>query len=149
MAYDTGSRSFYLNDFSDESVPCEPSLAGWAEWLSKPDSNWHRDTEAKDGETFSASATVWQDDIIATCSDGEWSLSRQPLPNAFVAARFGAGLGWSAEDILDSDEAAILEYLKDYASDDGEVYLAIGTHESGWRVTYTANPPTCVAERTE
>lgn len=149
MAYETGDRSFYLADYSDEVVPCEPSLDGWAEWLSKPDVDWQRGTAANDGDTFLASATLWQHDIIAKCENGEWTLSRQPDGDAFVAARFGFGLGWSAEDILDSDPGTILEYLRDYAEDDGVVFLATGTHEDRWRITYHANPPRCVAERVQ
>ncbi len=156
-------RSFYITDFSDEHIPCEPTLAGWADWLANPtEIDWPMKPPA-DGATFEATAILWQPDIIATRKDGVWSLSRDPDENAFVAVRFGKGLVWSGDQIVTGnirwDEAggmieqpmadAIRAWLteNDALCDDVE-YIATGTHENGWMITYRAGPPPiCEAER--
>ena len=34
------TRYFYLDDYTDEVMPCGPHLADWAAWLSAPDEDW-------------------------------------------------------------------------------------------------------------
>ena len=157
-------RSYYLDDFLDESVPCELTLEGWAAWLSKPDPDWEHEVP-KHGEVFTGSAIAWSEDIVATRADGTWSLSREPAERDFVAVRFGKGLGWSGENIVTADMAirdgkyvptetmaeALVRWFREYddCCDDVE-YVAVGQNEDGWRFTYHSAPqPHLVAERTQ
>ena len=147
MSARPGTRSFYLDDHADEVVPCDCTLKGWAEWLSKPDPNWEHEIP-NDGDTFAGSATLWKPDINATCRDGEWSLSRDPDPDDFLAVRFRQGAGWDCDSIV-GDKLELLDLLSDFAADDGTEYVACGEYESGWRFTYRANPPRLEAERVQ
>lgn len=165
------SRSFYIDDYSDEVVPCDTTLDSWAAWLASParlddDGNpdWGRAGPPDDGTVFSASAIRWQDDIIARRrAPGVWTLSREPDAGAFVAVRFGEGMGWSADNIVcgaidfetgrvtETTTQALLRLLReqDEICDDIE-YVAVGDHEDGWRLTYRAGPaPRLEAERVQ
>lgn len=149
MAAVSGTRSFYVDRYTDEVVPCDCTLDGWAEWLSKPDEEWPSKEVPADGATFAGSATLWKDDIVATCRDGEWSLSRDPDPGDFLAVRFHQGAGWDCDSIVDGRDG-LLQLLSDFADDDGEEFIACGTHENGWRLTYLAGPPPSLsAERAQ
>ncbi|MEO5605575.1 MAG: hypothetical protein ABIR02_08185 [Novosphingobium sp.] len=146
MVAEPGSRRFYLTDFTDEIVPCDCTLAGWAAWLAAGDADW--DVEpARDGQLYEGSAILFGEDIIATCRDGEWSLSRELAGEQFVAVRFGSGQGWSAEDLIDPD-SQLLDHFREYAQDDGQVHIAVGMVEEGWRFTFRdGEPPVLDAER--
>lgn len=158
MAQDAGTRSYFLDDYLDEVAPCASTLDGWAQWLSKPDESWEHDIPA-DGAVFTGSAILWQDDIVATRVSGSWSLSREPAGEDFVAVRYAAGAGWSADNIIypgcafasgpGSDivptqtmAEALLVWLADSddCCDDVE-YVAVGTQENGWVFTYSGGPP--------
>ncbi|MDZ7893858.1 MAG: hypothetical protein U5M50_02180 [Sphingobium sp.] len=156
-------RSFYIDAFSDEVMPCDATLTGWAGWLSKPARDWGRRRAARDGETFTASAIAWEEDIVATRTNGRWSFSRDPQDGQFLAIRFGRGLGYSSEHIVQpdgeptSDGWRDLETLKGalirmLVSDDIDCedieYIACGRSEDGWRITFHAGTPArCTAER--
>ncbi|MDP3550641.1 MAG: hypothetical protein Q8R81_09610 [Novosphingobium sp.] len=158
-----GTRSFFLNDFSDETVPCEPTLEGWAQWLAEPDLDdgyWQGDAEFPiDGSAYKSSAILWSEDIIARKNDGRWTLSRPIHPEeTFFAVRFGPGAGWDADNIIYIGEsetrhqdfcAELAELLGDSDEiSDGEEYIAVGRVEGNWIVTFHAGPPpTCTAER--
>ena len=159
------NRSYYLDDYSDEVMPCEPSLDGWALWLSSPDPDepWNKEEAPIDGCTFSASAIDWLPDIVATNANRVWSFSEVPQNDDFIAVRFGEGMGWEADNIitarfkldangdvvLEGDMcAALIDWLHKNAQycDDVE-YIARGRSSDGWVVTYHATPPHCTAER--
>lgn len=158
-------RSFYIDEYNDEIMPCDGSLQGWADWLAKPSEEWGREHPADDGAVFEATAIAWQPDIIATRSaPGEWSLSREPSDDEFVAVRYGKALGWSPDQIVSPNvhidpqtseittqpmRDALREWLRenDGICDDQE-FVAVGAHEAGWSITFRAGPPsTCTAER--
>lgn len=144
----SGTRSYYPEEYSDEAVPCDCTLEGWASWLSRDDEYWPHEIPA-DGTVFTGSATMWKDDIVATCSNGEWTLSRDPEPGDFLAIRFGKGAGWDSDQIC-GDKESLLELLNNFGGDDGVEYIACGTHEDDWRFTYRAGPPpSFVAERAQ
>lgn len=145
-----GERSIYIDDFTDEVLPCLPTLEGWAAWLSAPSEAWQRDRAANDGEQFKASVVRWQDDIVATRAGGEWNLS-SPIPReaTVVAVRFAPGLGWSAENIISGEDtgAAVIEWLNDMniACDDEE-HIAIGFDEPATMLTFRADPARLVED---
>ena len=124
---------YYLTDYDDEIVPCDCTLAGWAEFLDET-------VGAADGATFDALALHFEDDIIATRTAHGWKLSREPTPEQFVAVRFGEGLGWSSEYIL--HPAHVREWLREQDPDceDTEL-LAVANYENDLRVTFRADPP--------
>jgi hypothetical protein len=121
-------RSYYLDAFCDEMVPCDLTLEGWAKWLSSGGDSDEQVDVPNDGQAFAGSAIAWAQDIVATRQDGKWSLSRVPTEDDFVAVRYAAGSGWSPDNIISP----------------------VGKHESGWRYTYRAGPPATVeAERAQ
>lgn len=151
----SGERMFYISEHSDEMLPCVPTLEGWAEWLSKPDEQWQHEIPA-DGENFEAYAILFHDDIIARKVDGDWTFSAIPGDEAFVAVRFAKGLGWQADNIIGCWDGETMEqalrtwFAENDADRETEEYIAFGTNESGWRLTYRAGPPPSLdAERAQ
>lgn len=144
-----GERSYYIEEYSDEVVPCDCTLEGWAAWLSKPAPEWGRPAAAPDGHSFEASVLVWEEDVIATRgSDGEWSLSRDFDGGDCIAVRFGPGLGWDAESIV-YDRSGLLEYLKDNDGGVGAVeHVAIGRAAPNVRLLFKADPPRLIVQGT-
>ena len=141
----------YIDDYSDEVVPCQPKLEAWAEWLSTPDHSWGRDHAAKDGDRFAASGTEMQPDIIARRNgDGEWLLDGAVPDGAdFFANRYGAGLGWEADSITGT-AADMIDYLAEFADYESfEEVIAVGKNINDLMVTYHApasGKPYCTYE---
>jgi hypothetical protein len=164
-------RSFYITDFTDEVMPCEATLEGWAEWLATPDGDdeddgYFRHGPISDGQSFAASAIAWKPDIVATRNADGWTLSRDPEETDFIAVRYGEGTGWSADNIptpeLGNDPATgeytwlgtardhLLKWLADNDEfcDDVE-FVACGVNEDSWRLTFHVGAPArCEAVRT-
>ncbi len=151
-----GTRSYYLDNWADECVPCDTTLEAWATWLSKGgDAQWPCDDPPADGDVLEASAILWSEDIIARCVNGEWVLSR-PLAEGedFAAIRYAEGIGWSSDNIVmegfsnvagfldegETLEQAIIRCLieSDEHCDDVE-HIAVGKNES-MKLVYRANP---------
>ena len=135
-------RSYYIDQYSDEVVPCDCSLDGWAKWLSEPALEWGREKAATDGDTFKASVLRWGDDVIATAqADGSWHLSGEPENAALVAVRFGPGAGWDVESIA-GDFRDLHDILVDFGSPAGTIeHVAIGFTDADVMLTYRADPP--------
>ncbi|BBD01864.1 hypothetical protein [Sphingobium sp. YG1] len=128
----------YLDDYSDEVCPCQPTLQGWAEWLSKPALDWGRRKSAKDGDTFTAGTIELYDDIIATKGDdGKWAFSGSPPDDAdHFAVRHGLASGWDVDSICGTF-GDLIDYLAEYADDtDGEEHVVVGRWVEGLVVTY-------------
>lgn len=108
---------YYLEDYSDETVPCDCTLQGWADWLSKPSEDWNRDEAATNGETFAGFSIQILGDVRVEYIDGEWQ-AVEPIPDrteSFYKRHFEGGTGWDAEfaadtiadatDCLDEDDS--------------------------------------------
>lgn len=136
--------SYYLNNFADEILPVNaPTLDAWAAWLSKPDEDWDRAEPTADGTPFLATVYVEHDDIVATRGPDGWSLSREPDGLDFAACRWGPGLGWDVDNILDAATGdAMRDWLRanDRHCDDVE-YFAVATSEADVPLMYRAGPP--------
>lgn len=142
---------FYIDDYSDEVVPCDCTLAGWAQWLSKPDPQWQRDRAANNGETFKASVLRFAADVVATKQeDGSYAFSHEPGDDAaLIAVRFGPGLGWDPDNIF-SDFAQLRDAMNDegemgdfYGADcfDDVEHIAVGFNEPDVVLTFHVGPP--------
>ena len=90
---------YYIADWTDEVTPCQPTLEGWAQWLSKPDPDWGRHEAVADGREFTASVMVILRNLTATFSDGQWSCEDPPPETRDIFVRHGDETsGWTADD---------------------------------------------------
>ena len=120
-------RLYYPDDFTDEVMPCNPTLEGWAEWLANPDGEFGRTEPAQPGESWRGGAFEVVS-ITATYTAGRgWALDRtlteaEATRAQGVYIRFGEGLGWDPE--LSADTVA--EALELCRAEDGAVeHLAV------------------------
>jgi len=137
-------RLYYLEDYSDECLPCDASLDAWAAWLAKPDPDWNRSEPAKDDAQFRASVTRFEQDIVATRGPDGWSFSRNPAGIDFLAVRFGEDLGWAPPNIIEGPDME--QALRDWFAENGKFcedreFIAVGYDEPDVVVTYHAGPP--------
>lgn len=92
--------NYYLDEFTDEVIPCAPTLEAWAEWLSKPDPNWSdRLAATADGATFKVSTLEVLGDIRVEHNGEAWA-AVTPIPagtEAFFLRHFEGSPGWDAE----------------------------------------------------
>jgi hypothetical protein len=128
----------YLDDYSDEICPCEPTLEAWTEWLSKPARDWGRRKAAKDGDTFAAAAIDLYSDIVATLgSDGKWSFNvTAPEDANHFAVRYGPGLGWDADSICGTFGDVIDYLIENEDNTDSEEHIVVGRWINDLVVTY-------------
>lgn len=140
----TPDVSYYIDQWCDDNMPCDPSLNGWAEWLSQPSKEYKRDEPAKDGETFNASAIAWQADIVATLREGnEWTFSAPiPADASIMAVRFGPGLGWDCDSVA-HDEESLRAVLSEVGGPEigCTEHIAIGVEQPDVTLVYRVNPP--------
>lgn len=151
------SESIYLDDYSDEVMPCKPTLEGYAAFLSSGGTkDWPTEVPA-DGSVFKGRVLVYKDDIIATRKNGEWSLSRDPAnDDDFVAVRSGPGLGWWPDMIIiqevelfegtyrnaETMAEALIRWLQENDDDMNDIeYVAVGQNQDGLLFEYRSNPP--------
>lgn len=139
---------YSLVDYCDEIEPHNGTLEGIASWLSKPDKNWHRDSAARPGDTFEASALNFDADIIATRhAGGEWTFSRDPSGYDFLAVRWGEGLGWDPDAIIWGDDMAVA--LREWLAENSDVgceFVAAGNDENDLVITFHEGPR-CTVDR--
>ena len=112
-----GTFIYWIEPFVDETVPCDCSLEGWAEWLSAPDEDWGRPAAAKDGDTFKAQSASRTEHTV-TLSAGEMTFS-PPLAEGwtFLALCNSEGGGWYSESIA-GDIGGFQELVEDAADSD-------------------------------
>jgi hypothetical protein len=127
-------RIYYIDQFTDETIPCVPSLEGWAQWLALPEDHkdvagWDRGPVA-DGAEFQVSGMEELADVEATFDrlddDGKaiWTFSREPEADAtFFAERHGTGLGWDAETSYDEWDGFLDYMVENAAIDVGQTML--------------------------
>lgn len=144
-----GDVAYYIDEHADEIMPCDATLEGWAEWLSKPDPTWPHDIP-KDGDKFAASALRFAEDIVATRhAGGEWIFSRDLTDEpSLLAVRFGMGLGWDPDNII---YPCTLDALREFFADpinsaDDEEYIAVAYDEQPMTLIYKAHPPRLIVK---
>lgn len=134
---------YYIEQWTDEVVPCEPTLEGWAAWLAAPCPEWNRPTAATSGERFKAFVQKFGEDIIATRGECGWTFSRPVGDADFLAVRWGPGAGWDPDNILFGEdlEQALREWFDENGAycDDVE-YIATAVSQPGIMLTYRDDP---------
>lgn len=132
----------YLDDFSDEVMPCAPTLEAWAAWLAAPDPAWMRDVAAEDGATFRASTCDVLGDVRADLVEGEWRLASPPPEGTdeFFLRWHEGSTGWDA----DFSGNTVQDALDCYETDAGPVWLACVGNGPDVVVRYEAEGPRCV-----
>jgi hypothetical protein len=135
---------YYLDDYSDEAMPCDGTLEAWAEWLSQPDPDWGRVAAVEDGQQFACGVQRGLPDIIATREPSGWTFSREPDERCtLLAVRWGEGMGWSPDNIIWGEDmsAALREWFEenDLLCDDTE-FVSIALDQPSIIVTYHAGP---------
>lgn len=128
------TRYYYVDEYTDEIVPCDCTLQGWADWLSKPDPDWNRPEKAEDGEEFMCSTMdVYPDLVVVDDGDGP-TFDPPPADATMFFMRYGRGMGWSAESQGDTVEQC-LEW-----DEDRPAYIAPTKNGPRLRVRYVETP---------
>lgn len=92
-------RLYYIEQWTDEVMPCQPTLEGWAAWLAAPDAEYERPEPAADGETFTASVIEVLGDVRVERKDGVWE-AVETIPegtDCFFLRHHQGSEGWNAE----------------------------------------------------
>ncbi|MFN3584866.1 hypothetical protein [Phenylobacterium sp.] len=115
---------YYLDDYTDEVMPCDPELDAWAAWLAEPDPDWNRPEAAKDGEIFAASLAAVAD-LECVWRDGAWRFDQaaeQALRNrkATFFLRHGEGQGWWPDNSGDTAAEALEHAGPLHGPDEGD-----------------------------
>lgn len=131
---DTTMTFYYLDNWTDEVVPCHPTLQDWAKWLSEPDTDWNRDEPANDGDEFAASSLVVLGDVRAEWKDGRYeAVTAAPEGTDFFFLRHYEGSpGWDAAFSADT----IADAAAGHGKDDGPLWFAAVRDGQPVRVRY-------------
>ncbi|WP_029418084.1 hypothetical protein [Brevundimonas bacteroides] len=122
---------FYVDDWTDEVLPCAPTLEGWAQWLAADvRGEWNREGPIASGSEFSCSRLTDLGQIEAEKVDGVWT-ARGPVPEGTDSyfLRWGDS-GWDADHAGDT----IADALQECDDDDGQASLACVRHDPSVRV---------------
>lgn len=132
---------YYLDDYADETLPCEPRLQAWARWLASDDQEWRHDIPAV-GEIFEASRLFVLGDIRAIRDPlGAWSTTDQ-IPegtSAFFLRHYEGSQGWDAEHSGETIEDALQNVDPDNDLDpdeEDELFLACVKDGGSRKVRY-------------
>lgn len=120
-------KLYYLRDYTDEVLPCEPTLEGWAAWLAGADEGWGRDEAANPGETFVCDLMERLPNIVAKLVEGVWVTPPLDAGTGYQNADFFAvacGGGWDHEQAGETPQAALGD-AEGWWSDGDEVELAV------------------------
>lgn len=111
---------YYVEDFTDEVIPCKPTLESWAEWLAAPSEDHDGRPPAKDGKVFAVFTMTRFANSTARHTDEGWVLD----PPAPTDADFFAVATASSWDIEEGSGTTAAEALELFDHDD-EVELAV------------------------
>jgi hypothetical protein len=139
---------FYLDDYTDEVVPCDCTLEGWAEWLSKPDPDWSRPIAATDGQSFPATrAEITEVECVKTAEGWTWPadiVAGLIDADATFMLRNGQGAGWWPDN-SGMEPAEALQYAEGYEAGE-RAYLAAMVWRESVEIRFELNDdgPSCV-----
>lgn len=142
---------YYVDDYTDEVLPCDARLDAWAEWLSKPDDDWNHQVPA-DGEVFAVSTLVILANIeVVSTADGI-VVPLLPVGTSQVFARYDdENSGWdpdasTAFTLKLSEEGKADEIRKlvtgyQLADIGDSVWIACVADGPNYMATFIAGPP--------
>lgn len=153
----------YLSDWSDEVMPCKPTLQGWADWLAAPDADWGRPEAAKDGDSFGAHTLLVLANAPYRVTDAGVELPELPAEATEAFVRFdGPESGWNVDDStyrganhpdtpegFRHDVIGLIAGLHMPPYGEGDTgYVALVTSGPGLRIRFnlTADGPRCTIE---
>jgi hypothetical protein len=87
---------YYLDDFTDETMPCAATLEGWAVWLSTADPDWGLPEAGTEGQVFDGFTLIQLADLDCVFEDGSWRHDPPPPEADQFFLLHGPGLGWEA-----------------------------------------------------
>lgn len=122
----------YLDDFSDEVMPCAPDLEAWAQYLhlgTEDDPGPH----AKHGEEFKGSVVELLDNVVAERDGSGWRVNYRPQTATQYALRYGPDLGWDADTL----QSTVDEVLALCDGEDEPVYIACLRDDDHRRYRFT------------
>lgn len=135
---------FYIDDWTDEVLPCIPTLEAWAAWLADDISDeWGREGSIADGAEFNVSRLTDLGTIaVKKDADGKWwpGMDVPEGTSLFFAREHLADGGWDA----DFSGSTIDDALTDYDADETEAYLACVREEAHIRVRFEVAGPRLV-----
>lgn len=147
-----GKMHYYLDDYTDEAIPCKPTLESWAEWLGSNDPDYGKGKAPAAIGTRYACSVAERFDAVAEFfpgeDGGEWRIEPD-LPHDWSAVTFGPGAGWDAESIgagaqellaewLEKDEPVDLALMRDHPS----IMLEFRRDADGQPILVTIEPDT-------
>lgn len=96
---------YYIDDYTDEWMPCAPTLGAWAAWLAKSaadaEKDWSGRGDIAHGAVFKTTVMRRVENITATKGADGWTWSREPEADATFFA-WSTGRGWDAETATDT-----------------------------------------------
>lgn len=103
---------YYLDDYTDEVIPCEATLDGWAAWLASDDQDFPHDKPVV-GEIFEASRLHVLGDVEVRFVRVDGWQAIGPVPEgttAFYLRHHEGSTGWDAQ----FSGETIADALQDY-----------------------------------
>lgn len=97
--------AYYIEQWTDETMPCDASLQGWANWLAGPDEDWGRPEPEVSGAMFKADKTTLTHLTILPNGAGRYGPPIECPPHDFCA--IWQGSGWDVEDVHESLDGLI------------------------------------------
>ena len=135
---------FYIDDWTDEVLPCIPTLDGWAAWLAENvTDDWGREGPIADGTEFNVSRLTDLGTIaLRKNADGKWwpGMDAPEGTNLYFLRTHMNEDGWDAN----FSGPTIDDALTDLDDDDSEAYLACVREEADVRVRFEAAAPRLV-----
>lgn len=126
----------YLADFTDEVMPCAPTLEGWAEWLADPEEGWGEGPTATPGQIFDGYTMTRHPNVSARWDGEALILTPEPPPGADFFALARSGGGWDVEYSGNTPAEALLvdgepaDLLAAVGADDVELACCTGSRET-------------------
>lgn len=139
---------YYPHDYTDEVVPCDCTLAGWAAWFAAPDHDWGRPEAAQDGETFKTIVAEIRE-IVCTLTEDGWRHDGDPAAkpgNTTYFLRHSPGGGWWADNSGETIEQAIEFADNEGVGDVAHIAAMDFTGEVLLRFSLTPDGPAMIVE---
>lgn len=91
--------NYYLSDYTDEVMPCDGSLQGWADWLAEPRPDDGKPEATPGGTVFDGYSIEVLGDVRVEWRDGAWE-AFETIPDgteAFFMRHYEGCQGWDPD----------------------------------------------------